>query len=113
MALKLRVNLNGELPLIHHSDRGAQYCSAHYIEMLNDGNIAISMTQSGSPYENAMTERVNGIVKNEFNPKIIYKNHIQAKKAIDKIIHTYNTKRPHLSLDYMTPEQAYQGSRYI
>lgn len=113
MAIKSRKNLSGGLSLIHHSDRGAQYCSAHYIEMLNDDNISISMTQSGSPYENATAERVNGTVKNEFNPKVIYRDHLHAKKAIDKIIYTYNTKRPHLSLDYMTPEQAHQGSGYI
>jgi putative transposase len=93
--------------LIHHSDRGIQYCSAEYVSILNDENIAISMTQSGSPYDNALAERVNGIIKNEFYPKRVYQNHKEAAKAITRIIHTYNNKRPHASIDYLTPDQAH------
>jgi len=93
--------------LIHHSDRGIQYCSAEYVGILNDENIAISMTQSGSPYDNALAERVNGIIKNEFYPKRVYQNHKEAAKAITRIIHTYNNKRPHASIDYLTPDQAH------
>jgi transposase InsO family protein len=93
--------------LIHHSDRGIQYCSAEYVSILNDENIAISMTQSGSPYDNALAERVNGIIKNEFYPKRVYQNHKEAAKAITKIIDTYNNKRPHASIDYLTPDQAH------
>jgi putative transposase len=52
--------------LIHHSDRGVQYCCSDYIDLLNQEGILISMTQSGSPYDNALAERVNGIIKNEF-----------------------------------------------
>ncbi|MCF2502726.1 integrase core domain-containing protein [Dyadobacter sp. CY107] len=81
--------------LIHHSDRGIQYCSAEYVGILNDENIAISMTQSGSPYDNALAERVNGIIKNECYPKWVYQNHKEAANAITRIIHTYNNKRPH------------------
>ncbi|TLU90291.1 DDE-type integrase/transposase/recombinase [Dyadobacter sediminis] len=93
--------------LIHHSDRGIQYCSAEYVSILEDENIAISMTQSGSPYDNALAERVNGIIKNEFYPKRIYQNHKEALKAITKIIQIYNSKRPHASIDYLTPDQAH------
>ncbi|MGF7231357.1 IS3 family transposase [Arachidicoccus sp.] len=107
LAIASRTKMNRMFPTIHHSDRGTQYCSANYTQMLKDGNIDISMTQSGSPYENAMAERVNGIIKNEFFPKVIYKNHQQAQKAIEKIIDTYNTKRPHLSLNYQTPDEAH------
>ncbi|MDQ3112369.1 MAG: integrase core domain-containing protein, partial [Bacteroidota bacterium] len=60
----------------------------------------------GSPYENALAERVNGILKGEFFPKRIYQNHREAKKALSKIIWTYNEQRPHASLDYLTPSQA-------
>lgn len=95
------------LKTIHHSDRGVQYCSAEYVEMLGKAGIQISMTQSGSPYENAIAERVNGIIKNEFNPKVVYTNHLQAKRSIEKIIGIYNSKRPHLSLDYKTPDEAH------
>ena len=84
--------------LIHHSDRGIQYCSAEYVRILEDENIVISMTQSGSPYDNALAERVNGIIKNEFYPKRIYQNHKEAAKAIAKIIQIYNSKRPHASI---------------
>jgi len=94
--------------LIHHSDRGIQYCSQNYVSILDGEDIAISMTQSGSPYENALAERVNGILKNEFYPKKIYQNHKEAKKAISQIIKTYNENRPHASLDYLTPNQAHK-----
>jgi len=106
IALKERKN-DSPFILVHHSDRGVQYCSSEYIELLNRANIAISMTESGSPYENALAERVNGIIKSEFFPKKIYQNHKEAKKSIAKIIETYNEKRPHASLDYLTPEQAH------
>jgi putative transposase len=94
--------------LIHHSDRGIQYCSQNYTNILNADKIAISMTQSGSPYENALAERVNGVIKNEFFPKRVYQNHKEAKKAIATIINNYNSVRPHASIDYMTPNQAHE-----
>jgi len=94
--------------LIHHSDRGIQFCSNNYTAILNADKIAISMTQSGSPYENALAERVNGIIKNEFFPKKVYQNHEEAKKMIAVIIGHYNEIRPHASLDYLTPDQAHQ-----
>ena len=93
--------------LIHHSDRGVQYCSVEYVQILADERIAISMTQSGSPYENALAERVNGTVKNDFFPKRVYQNHKEAKKAIGRIIQVYNQMRPHASVDYLTPDQAH------
>ena len=72
-----------------------------------NADIAISMTQSGSPYENALAERVNGIIKNEFFPKKVYQNYKEAKKTIARIILTYNQRRPHSSIDFLTPEQAH------
>lgn len=65
------------------------------------------MTQSGSPYDNAMAERVNGIIKNEFYPKRVYQNHKEALKAISDIITIYNSKRPHSSINYLTPDQTH------
>lgn len=106
MAISERTYKSDFIP-IHHSDRGVQYCSSEYVEMLMKEGIAISMTQSGSPYENALAERVNGIIKNDFFPKIIYQNHQHAKKAVHKIIKIYNEKRPHLSINYLTPNQAH------
>jgi putative transposase len=99
--------------LIHHSDRGIQYCSQNYTAMLNQDRIAISMTQSGSPYENALAERVNGIIKNEFFPKKVYQNYKEAKKSIAVIIGHYNKRRPHASLNYHTPDQAHGMSGEI
>ena len=108
----LEMALNGRrnrtpFTLIHHSDRGIQYCSFEYVDMLMNADIAISMTQSGSPYENALAERVNGIIKNEFFPKKVYQNYKEAKKTIARIILTYNQRRPHSSIDFLTPEQAH------
>lgn len=99
--------------LIHHSDRGIQYCCSEYPEMLQRYGVAISMTQNGSPYDNALAERVNGILKNEFYPKRIYQNHKDASKNIDKIIRVYNSQRPHASLDFRTPEKAHSDNGEI
>lgn len=107
MAISTRKRKSPFIP-IHHSDRGIQYCSQNYTAMLNEDRIAISMTQSGSPYENALAERVNGIIKNEFFPKRIYQNHKEAKKNIAMTIRHYNEKRPHASVDYLTPDQAHE-----
>ena len=93
--------------LIHHSDRGIQYCSSAYVDVLKQNEIDISMTQSGSPYENALAERMNGILKNEFYPKRVYQNHKEAVKVLASNIQIYNSKRPHLSLGYLTPDKAH------
>jgi len=93
--------------LIHHSDRGSQYCSKGYVDLLTDGNIAISMTENGDPYENAIAERVNGILKAEFD---LYGAQTGLRETTRKIrdnIQTYNQIRPHASCDYLTPEQAH------
>ena len=94
-------------PLVHHSDRGTQYCSKQYVDVLTDNNIAISMTENGDPYENAIAERVNGILKGEFD---LYSSKVGFKETTRKIranIEVYNTLRPHASCDYLTPEEAH------
>jgi putative transposase len=96
--------------LIHHSDRGIQYCSAEYVSLLREEKVAISMTQTGSPYDNALAERVNGTIKNDFFPKRIYKNYEEAEIALCSKIKIYNDLRPHDSLDYMTPAIAHEKS---
>ena len=107
-ALKMAVsNRSGSyLPLIHHSDRGSQYCSKVYVEMLENNKILISMTQNGDPYENAIAERVNGILKNEFDLERNIGSFQQLKNKLGLIITAYNTVRPHDSCDYLTPIQA-------
>lgn len=104
MALKNRKYNAG---LIHHSDRGLQYCSAQYVQKLKDHNIGISMTQNGDPYENAIAERINGILKYEFLWVDGFKDHLQAMQVIKQSIGIYNTERPHLSCEMMTPEQTH------
>lgn len=90
---------------IHHSDRGLQYCSSGYQKILNKNNIQPSMTEAYDPYENAIAERVNGILKNEFNLDRSFKDHEEAKEVIKDVIDIYNNERPHLSCKYLTPEQ--------
>lgn len=91
--------------LIHHSDRGLQYCSADYIEMLNKSNIKISMTENGDPYENAIAERINGILKYEFLIIDGFSDHLQAVRVIDESVGIYNESRPHLSCQMLTPNK--------
>jgi transposase InsO family protein len=93
---------------VHHSDRGLQYCSHDYIKALEDAEISISMTENGNPGENAIAERVNGILKGEFLLDQQFGSYHQAKTAVECAIHTYNQDRLHASRDYLTPDQAYQ-----
>jgi putative transposase len=96
--------------LIHHSDRGSQYCCKQYVDLLSANNIAISMTQNGDPYENAIAERLNGIIKSEFN---LYSNAFGFEETctlVDKSIAAYNAIRPHSSCDYLTPYEAHHKS---
>jgi putative transposase len=94
--------------LIHHSDRGLQYCCADYIDKLTLNRIYISMTEKGDPYENAIAERVNGILKSEFGLGKGLFNFSNAKAAVDNAIAVYNMKRLHGSCDNLTPHQAHQ-----
>jgi len=93
--------------LTHHSDRGSQYCSKGYVDLLIDGNIAVSMTENGDPYENAIAERVNGILKAEFDLYGAQQGLRETTRKIRDNIQTYNQLRPHASCDYLTPEQAH------
>lgn len=106
-ALKMALNKNPDLGrLIHHSDRGSQYCCSDYVKILNDNFIRISMTQNGDPKENAIAERVNGILKDELLEKS-YMDYKQAIRGISVAISTYNHQRPHGSIDYLTPIEAH------
>lgn len=105
-ALEMAIaNASGDI-LIHHSDRGTQYCCLDYVALLAKHNINISMTQSGDPLENALAERVNGILKDELLEDI-YPDFDQAKKALAVAISIYNHQRPHSSIDMLTPVEAY------
>ena len=98
--------------LIHHSDHGVQYTSREYLALLRQHGIRPSMGAVGNAYDNAVAERVNGILKLEFMLDQRFPDDATAYRAIANAIHLYNTRRPHLSLKYATPEQAYlQGLR--
>jgi transposase InsO family protein len=103
MALKART---GNGPLIHHSDRGSQYCCDDYTNLLKSATINISMTQSGNPKDNAIAERVNGILKQELLEEL-YIDIKTARQSVTTAIDTYNRIRPHSSVDMMTPEKAH------
>lgn len=90
------------LPLIHHSDRGIQYCSEEYQSLLNHQNITPSMTDGYDCYQNALAERMNGILKDEFLLQT-YQDQTQLDEVIRHSIQIYNSKRPHLKLGLKTP----------
>ena len=96
--------------LIHHSDRGIQYCSNVYTQILKRKKINISMTEENHCYENAMAERVNGILKDEFYLDQTFASLEEAKRAAKNAIKLYNSKRLHLSLDYKIPNDVHQNA---
>ena len=97
--------------LIHHSDRGFQYCSPDYIETLEKNQVQVSMTTKHDPYENAIAERVNGILKSEFDIEG-FATVKEAQREIRTAIGTYNYERPHLSCGYLTPWEAHRNGKY-
>lgn len=100
-------DLPENLKPLHHSDRGCQYCSHMYTDELKANGLGISMTEELHCYENAVAERVNGILKQEFFLGSCFKTKQQAVKAINQAIMLYNTRRPHTSLGYKTPEDVH------
>lgn len=104
-ALYKAKSVNG---LIHHSDRGIQYCSNQYVNVLKRNKIKISMTEENHCYENAVAERVNGILKDEFYLDQCFFSNEHAKRATKNAIKLYNNKRLHLSLGYKTPNMVYE-----
>lgn len=108
MALKqLPANTLG---IYHHSDRGVQYCSDRYVKVLKKHNFQISMTATSDPRENAIAERVNGILKDEWLNQVHFRTKEDAKIKVNEIIRIYNTMRPHSSVDMLTPDIAHYQS---
>jgi len=95
--------------LVHHSDRGIQYCSNQYVDELKKRKIKISMTEENHCYENALAERVNGILKDEFYLDQCFFSTHHASKATKNAINIYNSKRLHLSLGYKTPNMVFKN----
>lgn len=90
--------------LIHHSDRGTQYCSYDYIKLLHQRSIKVSMTENGDPKENAIAERLNGIIKEEYLLRYKPKSFEQAEFLLKRSVNLYNEQRPHLSINLLTPD---------
>ncbi len=109
-ALKMAFKQRGKISegLIHHSDRGIQYCSKDYVKLLLKNKVQISMTQENHCYENAKAERVNGILKDEFLLDSTFNDIGTARKAVGQAVETYNMLRPHWALDLLTPQQVHQ-----
>ncbi|NWJ49710.1 MAG: IS3 family transposase [Bacteroidetes bacterium] len=106
MALSQKIKY--DISHIHHSDRGAQYCCGDYVDLLHTAGLGISMTENGDPYQNAIAERVNGILKYEFSLNREFADTTQALEVIQKSIRAYNELSPHMSCNYLTPVQAHQ-----
>jgi putative transposase len=110
MAISSNANEKKGLELIHHSDRGTQYCSNEYIKLLENNNIGISMTENGDPLENAIAERVNGIIKEEYLNDYQVDNLEEAKELLKAVIQLYNNERPHMSIGNLTPNLVHQNN---
>lgn len=107
-ALKMALQSNPDRDnLIHHSDRGVQYCCDEYVKLLQDNTIKISMTENGDPLENALAERVNGILKTELLEEV-FSNYSTAQREVAIACSTYNHLRPHGSIDNLKPVEAHQ-----
>jgi putative transposase len=106
----LKMALNGcpePSGIIHHSDRGVQYCSKQYTSILEENNMLISMTQPDSPLDNPIAERVNGIIKQEFIDNYYLTGIRDTRQVLSRAVEIYNSKRPHLSLKMETPNQVH------
>lgn len=103
----LRKEPDCHFQLKHHSDRGMQYCSDKYVKLLESNKIEISMTENGDPLENAIAERVNGIIKEEYLNDYQVVNLEEAKELLDAVIQLYNNERPHMSIGNLTPNQVH------
>jgi len=107
MALK---NTKRPTGVIHHSDRGIQYCSHVYTDLIKKNNMNISMTEENHCYENAIAERVNGILKQEFFLDSEWPDCNSVIRAVRESVEIYNTKRPHWSNSLKTPEEVHQAA---
>jgi transposase InsO family protein len=95
---------------IHHSDRGCQYCSHEYVQRLKEYGLSISMTQENHCAENAMAERLNGILKQEYYLGCVFENSEQAQQAVVEAVYLYNERRPHRSLNMLTPSAVHRAA---
>jgi putative transposase len=99
--------------IIHHSDRGVQYCSDDYVKLLQDNAICISMTENGDPLENSIAERVNGIIKEEYLNHYSHKTKKEVEEKLQQAVDLYNNERPHMSCSMFTPTEVYEKNFYV
>ena len=109
LRMALKNQLGGKGNLIHHSDRGIQYCSYEYVNILHQNCIQISMTESGDPLENPIAERINGIIKEEYLKHYNIKNQTHAMDLLRCVVGRYNIERPHQSINMLTPETVHRN----
>jgi len=114
-ALKMALSTLSENPkyLSHHSDRGIQYCSNSYVKLLQDYNLKISMTENGDPLENAIAERINGIIKDEYLHNYQVNSINEAKELLKAVVDLYNNERPHMSISNLTPNQVHESTEKL
>jgi transposase InsO family protein len=114
-ALKMAIaSIDGEIvDLYHHSDRGSQYCSSKYVALLKKKGVKISMTENGDPLENAIAERLNGIIKGEYLFDSEIKTLQDAKKVLKGVVNLYNEDRPHSSISNLFPSQVHEDNQDI
>ena len=96
---------------IHHSDRGSQYCCLKYVKRLKKRGMKISMTEVLHCYENAMAERVNGILKQEYEMDGVFRTKEQASKAFEQAVFLYNNRRPHMGIGYQIPSEVHSRGK--
>ena len=107
MALKRLEGISkSQVKLVHHSDRGVQYASSQYVNLLIEHGIRISMTETGNPKDNAMAERINNTIKNELLKGMHFTSIEEVFETVCKAVKFYNEERPHMSIDMMTPKEA-------
>lgn len=105
MALKNRKTNNYQL--IHHTDRGLQYCSQEYVKLSRENGVRISMTENGDPYENALAERMNRTMKEEFGLGRLLPSKQKAFRLTEEAVEIYNSYRPHWTLNMKTPDEVH------
>src|SRR6266849_1465929 len=110
LAMALKGLQQSERP-IHHSDRGCQYASHAYVQRVEQAGLKMSMTEKNHSAENAIAERVNGILKQEYWLDANFENHLEARQATHGGIHLYNHRRPHTALGMATPQEMHSGTR--
>lgn len=110
MALKNRIYKHQNI--IHHSDRGIQYCCPEFTEFAEKNGMLLSTTQQYDPYENAVAERMNGILKYEFGLIKTLPNLVTAQKMLKEAVNIYNRERRHCSLEMKTPEFAHKNQQH-